>query len=69
MGDLSRWRVAANGAEPVRWSTVRSFTDAFNPYGFNSHAMCPGYGLAENTLKATGTRQDRAPGVLRPARA
>ncbi|MEU3776660.1 fatty acyl-AMP ligase [Streptomyces sp. NPDC032472] len=64
VGDLSRWRVAANGAEPVRWSTIRSFTDAFAPYGFDPRAMCPGYGLAENTLKATGSRQDREPSVL-----
>ncbi|MFD8913584.1 fatty acyl-AMP ligase [Streptomyces sp. NPDC059575] len=64
VGDLSRWRVAANGAEPVRWGTIRSFTEAFAPYGFDPRAMCPGYGLAENTLKVTGTRQDREPGVL-----
>ncbi|GAA4012912.1 fatty acyl-AMP ligase [Streptomyces marokkonensis] len=64
VGDLSRWRVAANGAEPVRWSTVRAFIEAFAPYGFAPRAMCPGYGLAENTLKATGARQDREPGVL-----
>ncbi|WP_333767848.1 fatty acyl-AMP ligase [Streptomyces sp. IBSBF 2435] len=63
VGDLSRWRVAANGAEPVRWATVRSFTEAFAPYGFDPRAMCPGFGLAENTLKATGTRQDREPVV------
>ncbi|QQC87097.1 fatty acyl-AMP ligase [Streptomyces alfalfae] len=64
VGDLSRWRVAANGAEPVRWSTVRAFTDAFAPHGFDPRAMCPGYGLAENTLKATGSRRDREPTVL-----
>ncbi|MFE5597700.1 fatty acyl-AMP ligase [Streptomyces coelicoflavus] len=64
VGDLSRWRVAANGAEPVRWTTIRSFTEAFAPYGFDPAAMCPGYGLAENTLKATGSRQDREPAVL-----
>ncbi|MFE9560511.1 fatty acyl-AMP ligase [Streptomyces sp. NPDC006487] len=64
VGDLSRWRVAANGAEPVRWDTVRAFTAAFAPYGFDPRAMCPGYGLAENTLKATGSRQDREPSVL-----
>ncbi|MFD7507950.1 fatty acyl-AMP ligase [Streptomyces sp. NPDC059853] len=64
VGDLSRWRVAVNGAEPVRWSTIRSFTEAFAPYGFDSRAMCPGYGLAENTLKVTGARDDREPGVL-----
>ncbi|MFB7620032.1 fatty acyl-AMP ligase [Kitasatospora sp. NPDC056181] len=64
VGDLSRWRVAANGAEPVRWSAIRAFTEAFAPHGFDPRAMCPGYGLAENTLKATGTRQDREPAVL-----
>ncbi|MFD4764371.1 AMP-binding protein [Streptomyces sp. NPDC058439] len=64
VGDLSRWRVAANGAEPVRWATIRSFAEAFAPNGFNPQAMCPGYGLAENTLKATGSRHDREPTVL-----
>ncbi|MGW7595232.1 fatty acyl-AMP ligase, partial [Streptomyces rubiginosohelvolus] len=64
VGDLSRWRVAANGAEPVRWDTLRAFADAFAPHGFDPRAMCPGYGLAENTLKATGSRQDREPTVL-----
>ncbi|MEU6098280.1 fatty acyl-AMP ligase [Streptomyces sp. NPDC047079] len=64
VGDLSRWRVAANGAEPVRWQTVQAFTTAFAPHGFRPEAMCPGYGLAENTLKATGDRQDREPSVL-----
>lgn len=64
VGDLSRWRVAANGAEPVRWTTLRAFTDAFAPHGFDPRAMCPGYGLAENTLKATGSRQDQEPTVL-----
>ncbi|MFI6084348.1 fatty acyl-AMP ligase [Streptomyces sp. NPDC051217] len=64
VGDLSRWRVAANGAEPVRWGTVQSFTDAFARHGFRPRAMCPGYGLAENTLKATGDGPDREPAVL-----
>ncbi|MFI5682223.1 fatty acyl-AMP ligase [Streptomyces cellulosae] len=64
VGDLSRWRVAANGAEPVRWQTIQSFTAAFAPNGFRRSAMCPGYGLAENTLKATGDRADQEPTVL-----
>ncbi|MFD9210999.1 fatty acyl-AMP ligase [Streptomyces sioyaensis] len=64
VGDLSSWRVAANGAEPVRWQTVQAFTAAFAPYGFDSRAMAPGYGLAENTLKATGSAQDREPSAL-----
>ncbi|MGW2277167.1 fatty acyl-AMP ligase [Streptomyces sp. NPDC001770] len=62
--DLSSLRVAANGAEPVRWDTVRAFTEAFAPAGFRPSAMCPGYGLAENTLKATGSREDREPTLL-----
>ncbi|MFJ1754074.1 fatty acyl-AMP ligase [Kitasatospora sp. NPDC088134] len=62
--DLSSWRVAANGAEPVRWQTVRFFTDTLAPAGFRPEAMCPGYGLAENTLKATGSPEDRPPTVL-----
>lgn len=64
VGDLSSWRVAANGAEPVRWQTIQAFTAAFAPYGFDSRAMAPGYGLAENTLKATGSPQDREPSAL-----
>lgn len=64
VGDLSRWRVAANGAEPVRWAAVRSFTEAFAPYGFNPRAMCAGYGLAENTLKTTVSGADQEPTAL-----
>jgi long-chain fatty acid adenylase/transferase FadD26 len=63
--DLSTWRVAVNGAEPVRWHTIRAFTETFAPSGFAARAMCPGYGLAENTLKATGSPPDRPPAVLR----
>ncbi|MEU1284238.1 fatty acyl-AMP ligase [Kitasatospora sp. NPDC005856] len=62
--DLSSWRVAVNGAEPVRWQVVRSFAETFAAAGFDERAMCPGYGLAENTLKATGARQDRPVSVL-----
>ncbi|MEU1088629.1 fatty acyl-AMP ligase [Streptomyces sp. NPDC005892] len=62
--NLSSLRVAANGAEPVRWDTVRAFTGTYAPAGFRSSAMCPGYGLAENTLKATGSREDREPTLL-----
>ncbi|MFE3497558.1 fatty acyl-AMP ligase [Streptomyces sp. NPDC059175] len=62
--DLSAWRVAANGAEPVRHRAVRAFTEAFASAGFAPEAMCPGYGLAENTLKATASPSDRVPSVL-----
>lgn len=62
--DLSKWRVAANGAEPVRWAVVERFARTFAPAGFPSRAMCPGYGLAENTLKATGSPWNAEPHAL-----
>jgi len=52
--DLRSWRVAFNGAEPVRARTVSAFTRAFAPHGFRPDAMLPCYGLAEATLLVTG---------------
>lgn len=52
--DLSSWRVAFNGAEPVRADTIQSFIRAFEPVGFCAGAMFPCYGLAEHTLYVTG---------------
>jgi acyl-CoA synthetase (AMP-forming)/AMP-acid ligase II len=51
--DLSRWRVAGNGAEPIRIDTMRRFTDAFGPCGFRAETFYPAYGLAEATLFVT----------------
>lgn len=48
--DLSCWKVAYNGSEPVRQSTLKEFVSRFTSYGFNSKAMMPCYGLAECTL-------------------
>ncbi|MFE3934311.1 fatty acyl-AMP ligase [Streptomyces goshikiensis] len=64
VGDLSRWRTAANGAEPVRWAAIRSFIDVFAKHGFNPRAMSPGYGLAENTLLTTASRAGQEPTAL-----
>lgn len=52
--DLSRWRVAFNGAEPVRRETLERFTERFAPHGFRAEAFLPCYGLAEATLIVTG---------------
>ncbi|MEM9292769.1 MAG: amino acid adenylation domain-containing protein [Acidobacteriota bacterium] len=52
--DLSRWRVAFNGAEPVRASTLRGFAEDFSAAGFSAGAFYPCYGLAEATLFVTG---------------
>ncbi|MBB1151749.1 MULTISPECIES: non-ribosomal peptide synthetase [Amycolatopsis] len=52
--DLSSWRVAFNGAEPIRASTMDRFAETFAPYGFRRRAFLPCYGLAEATLIVTG---------------
>ncbi len=54
--DLSTWKVAFNGAEPVRAQTLRAFADAFAPCGFDPSAFLPCYGLAEATLLVSGQR-------------
>jgi 1-acyl-sn-glycerol-3-phosphate acyltransferase len=48
--DLSCWRAATNGAEPVRAETLERFATHFAPYGFRRDALLPVYGLAEATL-------------------
>src|SRR5271157_1129258 len=48
--DLSSWRLAYNGAEPVSPATIERFADRFGPYGFRRDAMTPVYGLAESAV-------------------
>ena len=48
--DLSRWRVAGNGADMIRPDVMQAFVDAFAPAGFKANAFLPSYGLAEATL-------------------
>jgi len=45
--DLSTWRLAFCGSEPVRSETIDAFATRFAPNGFERTAMCPAYGLAE----------------------
>lgn len=52
--DLSTWRLAFNGAEPIRAATLRSFAETFEPHGFRASSLYPCYGMAEITLFATG---------------
>jgi fatty-acyl-CoA synthase len=51
--DLSRWRVAGNGADMIRPDVMQSFVDAFAEAGFKPSAFLPSYGLAESTLAVT----------------
>jgi phthiocerol/phenolphthiocerol synthesis type-I polyketide synthase C len=59
--DLSTWRVAFTGAEPVRAETIDRFTDVYGPYGFRREAFYPCYGLAEATLIVSGGARAAAP--------
>jgi len=48
--DLSRWRIAGNGADMIRPDVCQAFVDAFACAGFRAGAFTPSYGLAEATL-------------------
>jgi amino acid adenylation domain-containing protein len=62
--DLSSWRVAFNGAEPVRPETLERFAEAFAPSGFRREAFLPCYGLAEATLLVSAGPSGRSPTVI-----
>ncbi|EMI54521.1 protein containing AMP-dependent synthetase and ligase [Rhodopirellula sallentina SM41] len=48
--DLSTWRVAFNGAEPIDSRVLHRFAERFADYGFEHKLFCPCYGMAETTL-------------------
>jgi fatty-acyl-CoA synthase len=51
--DLSRWRLAGNGADMIRPDVMQGFVNAFADAGFRAEAFTPSYGLAEATLAVT----------------
>jgi len=51
--DLTAWRVAGCGAEPVRAETLHTFANYFAPAGFQASSFVPSYGLAEHSLAVT----------------
>jgi acyl-CoA synthetase (AMP-forming)/AMP-acid ligase II len=53
--DLSSWKVAYCGAEPIRHDTLGRFAASFAAAGFAPSAFAPCYGLAEATLMTTAT--------------
>jgi len=57
--DLSCWRVALNGAEPVAPVVLRAFCDRFARWGFRPEALTPVYGLSEAALAVTFSDLDR----------
>ncbi|MFQ5789852.1 MAG: fatty acyl-AMP ligase, partial [Acidobacteriota bacterium] len=79
--DLSSWRLALNGGEPVMASVLERFRTRFRRWGFREEALTPVYGLAEAALAVTFSDPSRqygvccfdpeglaAEGVARPAR-
>jgi fatty-acyl-CoA synthase len=61
--DLSSWRCALNGAEPVSPDTLQRFTRRFERYGFRPEAMLPVYGLAECSVGLCFPPVERAPRI------
>ena len=61
--DLSSWRVAGCGAEPVNARTLQAFADKFARAGFRATSFLPSYGLAEHVLAATIGVRGRVPRV------
>jgi acyl-CoA synthetase (AMP-forming)/AMP-acid ligase II len=55
--DLSCWKVALNGSEPIDLETMEAFAAKFRQCGFDPKAFSPCYGLAESTLFVSGTSQ------------
>ena len=66
--DLSSWRCAANGSEPVSAATIDRFVRRFERFGFRREAMTPMYGLAESSVALCLPPAGRAPRVERVAR-
>lgn len=61
--DLSCWRVAGCGAEPIHGPTLAAFAQRFRPAGFRESSFLPCYGLAEHVLAATFPPRDRVPRI------
>jgi acyl-CoA synthetase (AMP-forming)/AMP-acid ligase II len=59
--DLSHWKTAFSGAEPINPDTLRRFADYFAPCGFHYDNYQPCYGLAEGTLLVTSVEQTDDP--------
>ncbi|MGY4490645.1 amino acid adenylation domain-containing protein [Pseudomonas sp. TE3610] len=63
--DLSHWRVAYSGSEPIRAETLERFAQQFAEQGFVSSAYFASYGLAEATLFVAGGRPGQGIGQVR----
>jgi acyl-CoA synthetase (AMP-forming)/AMP-acid ligase II len=64
--DLSGWKTALIGAEPIDPHSLEAFARLAEPYGFSRHAFKPAYGMAETTLLVTLDNVQRDPLAIRP---
>ncbi|WP_338873735.1 fatty acyl-AMP ligase [Myxococcus stipitatus] len=62
--DLSSWKHALNGAEPVSAETLQRFAQRFERWGFSARALRPVYGMSEASLAVTFPPEGRGPRVL-----
>ncbi|WEZ87158.1 non-ribosomal peptide synthetase [Pseudomonas sp. NyZ480] len=62
--DLSRWRVAYSGSEPIRQDSLATFADKFQSCGFQPSSFFASYGLAEATLFVSGSRRGQGIAAL-----
>ncbi|MDM3888926.1 non-ribosomal peptide synthetase [Pseudomonas sp. BCRC 81390] len=62
--DLSRWRVAYSGSEPIRQDSLATFADKFRACGFDPQSFFASYGLAEATLFVSGSRRGQGIAAL-----
>jgi acyl-CoA synthetase (AMP-forming)/AMP-acid ligase II len=67
--DLSHWKIAFNGAEPINVDTMQRFAERFSRWGFRPEAMTPVYGLAEAGLAVTFSDPSTTPTVTQFDRA
>jgi acyl-CoA synthetase (AMP-forming)/AMP-acid ligase II len=63
--DLSRWRVAYSGSEPIRLDSLERFAEKFAASGFSDSSFMASYGLAEATLFVAGTPRGKGIPALR----
>ena len=62
--DLSSWKVAFTGSEPVHPETIKAFVEKFSVCGFKKEAIYPCYGMAESTLLITGGNHTVEPEIV-----
>lgn len=62
--DLSSWKIAYNGSEPVQATSLHSFVEKFGASGFRAETFLPCYGMAETTLAATFTKWNEPPSYV-----